>query len=93
MSLDATASLVATPSRRYILQRLSRAGSTHRAELAQEIAEWETAEDSDDQMATVVKQIDTRLYHIHLPLLRDAGVIEYDELSGTVGLAASAKEQ
>lgn len=77
--------LLSHDRRRNILHYLAgRAGSVQLAELAEQLAIWE-----DDPTHDQYERILTSLYHIHLPKLVEADVIEYRVEEETItGLAA-----
>lgn len=77
--------LLANNRRRNLLHYLAgRAGSVSIGELAEQLAIWEDAPTYDQY-----ERILTSLYHIHLPKLAEAGIIDYEIEQETVtGLAA-----
>jgi hypothetical protein len=77
--------LLAHDRRRNALHYLAgRAGSVPLGELAEQLAIWE-----DDPTHDQYERILTSLYHIHLPKLAEAGVIDYKIEQETVtGLTA-----
>lgn len=83
LSLDATLELLANHDRRRVLGYLmdDSDGTATVEELVDHVAE-KRAERTDDALDT--DQIETRLHHVHIPKLADAGVVEYDHRSGEV---------
>lgn len=73
--------------RRYILHYLKRNGTSARiGDMARQIAAWENEVDVDKVTTTQHKRLYTALYQSHLPRMDDAGILEYDQESGTAEL-------
>lgn len=67
--------------RRYVLYILEEEESTDLQTLAARVAAWERGRPVDDGPEETTEQIQTSLYHKHLPRLSDAALIEYDSRS------------
>lgn len=79
-------SLLADDRRRYAMYYLTkRLGAVAVSDLAEQIALWE-ADLSKDRFERIV----TGLYHLHLPKLAAAGVVQYDLEAETVGRLPAA---
>lgn len=78
-TLDASFALLAAARRRYALAYL--AGRSHPVALA-DLAEAVAVREHGDPIAAIpdpeVRRIYLSLYHLHVPKLAEAGVIEYD---------------
>lgn len=76
--------LLAAPRRRYVVQVLSSADEPMTVdELVRRVASVETGEDAatlDDDL----ESLRIRLFHVHLPELSAAGVVEYDSHERTI---------
>lgn len=85
--LDPAFSLLADEHRRHLLYLLREHGSATLDDLADVLTAW-LAVRHGDGVATPEdrQQIYMRLYHAHVPKLASAGVVEFDEDSGTVTL-------
>lgn len=70
---------LAHPFRRTVLQALSTTPLTI-DELTSQVVRDSDAEDDDDERTRVL----TSLYHVHLPKLEDAGIVEWDDHSVSI---------
>lgn len=92
VSLDTAFELFGNQRRRCVVQRLQEAGEPMQlSELEAEIAGIEigTAADVSDVDAERVR---ISLYHVHLPKLADAGLVEYDAEEEVVSLTERAEQ-
>lgn len=60
------------------------------SDLADEVAVCESDASYDRISETTFAQVYTSLYHVHLPKLRDADVVDYDSEAETVSLSEDA---
>lgn len=81
LSLDAVFTVLSNQRRRHAIRacRDSPNGVVDLEETADRVTEWERLADEQSSTDTVA----TSLHHVHLPLLDDAGIIDYDERSKT----------
>lgn len=78
--------LLANDRRQYALRYLtSSVGATPVSELADQLALCE-----GDHTHDRYERIATSLYHVHLPILTDAGVVEYDPVAETIEVLPAA---
>lgn len=61
-------------------------------QLAGKIAAWELHAPIEDIDENNIKTIHVSLYHVHVPKLADAGLVEYDPEHKTVAETAAGKE-
>lgn len=82
-SLDTVFDLLSDQRRRYVLYHLVNAGDdvVDYEDLAEQVAVWEAEGDPSEDH---VDRVAANLYHIHLPKLTDANVIDFDQRSGDV---------
>lgn len=91
LSQDRVFDILSNPRRRFVLHYLSRhQDPVPLRELADEVARWETGEQTLNPQQR--KRVYVSLYQTHIPRLADAGMIEYDSDSGLVQLEAGARE-
>lgn len=83
---------LAHPYRRHLLRYLT---LNKYMVTVEDIAEEIAAQDQDKKRAAVTederKRVQLHLFHNHLPRLRDAGLVDYDEKSGMVALTEKAR--
>jgi predicted transcriptional regulator len=84
LSQDEIFALLVAPRRRAVLRILQRAGG--KATFGHIINEVVAHEHGTDGDANKRKSAYVSLYQTHVPRLAEAGVVEYDEASKTVGL-------
>lgn len=85
LSLDEVFELLASRRRRYALYYLrGRQESVHRDEMARHVAAREAGVSPDDVDDAAPSHVAASLHHVHLPRLRDAGLVEYDPRQGDV---------
>lgn len=75
--------------RRGVLYTVRRNGETGVEEVAHRIAAWES---TDGNRSADPTDVEVSLVHSHLPKLNDAGIVDYDQEDGTVGLADGATD-
>lgn len=77
---DTIFEVLANPRRRYLLHYLSqRVGAVGVDDAAEQIALWE-----GDATRDRYERVLTGLFHVHLPMLADAGLVSYDSILETV---------
>ena len=87
---DALFRAMAEPHRRVVCRYLSARdeGVADFDDLVEHVVRRERARDDvepeDVEPGDRRRQVEIRLYHVHLPMLSDAGVVEFDARSGTV---------
>lgn len=85
--LDILFDVLTDQRRRYVLYYLQQQGGAVDTEsLATQLAAWEDACSVDEVDDERRQRMFTDLYHTHLPKLEGAGVIDYDERTGTIRL-------
>lgn len=85
--LDPAFSLLADEHRRHLLYLLREHGSATLDDLADVLTGWLAVRHGDGVATPDDRQrILVRLYHVHVPKLASAGVVAFDEDSGTVSL-------
>lgn len=88
--LDANAlfDVLSDPRRRFVVHRLQRATRPMAlADLADELARWESESGSDGPSESAVKSSYLSLFHVDVPKLAETGLIEYDAARRTARLA------
>ncbi|WP_224447854.1 DUF7344 domain-containing protein [Haloprofundus salilacus] len=90
--MDHVFEVLAHPRRRYLLYTLLEETEWGLRELAEKIATWE----NDVRESTVsddgVERVYVSLYHNHVPLLVEEGIIEFEETTETIGLGPHADQ-
>ncbi|MFB6105409.1 MAG: hypothetical protein ABEJ70_00410 [Halobacteriaceae archaeon] len=86
LSLDAVFELLADRRRRYALYELAdvRRGVIDFADLVEAVATLEAAVDGEAITRDRYLEVASELYHWHLEVLADVGVVDYDERSRAV---------
>jgi IS4 transposase len=85
LSLDEVFELLASRRRRYALYYLrGRQEPVHRDEMTRRVAAWEAGVPPDDVSDAAATRVATSLHHVHLPRLREEGLVEYDPRHGDV---------
>jgi DNA-binding transcriptional ArsR family regulator len=74
-------SAISNTQRRRILSYVQEEGPTSQNEVAHQLAAWKQDSPPDEVADEVVEKVKVDLYHKHLPKLKDAQLIEYDERS------------
>lgn len=77
--LDDVLAALADQRRRYALHYLREEQCASLAEIAEQIAAWEQDRSVDEVSDDTRAEIEIALFHQHLPQLREAGMIDYDE--------------
>ena len=85
LRLDTVYDLLADATRRRVLEDLYRRDESTVEDLADRIGD--ASDGPEDAVRATIA-----LTHTHLPRLRDAGVIEYDERTGAVVLSATGRD-
>ncbi len=87
ISTDVIFEVLANSRRRYLLHYLSqRVGAVAMGDAAEQIALWE-----EDASHDRYERVLTDLVHCHLPMLDDAGLVNYDSILETVTHEESAE--
>lgn len=90
-SLDSVFKLLSSQRRRHVLGCLQeRDAPVELADLAEEVAAREEEVPTAEVTAKEARRIHLSLYHTHVPKLKDAGVVRYDQEDETVTLATDA---
>lgn len=91
LSQDLVFDLLSSPRRRFVLHYLrSESDTIALTALADEVAAWEYETPVEELTDQERKRAYVSLYQTHVPKLADAGIVEYDQDSGAVTLAARA---
>lgn len=70
--------LLSDPQRRFVIESLDTAGRTDTT-LGALASDLDRAAQRDDSVAADVRRnLRCRLHHVHLPMLSDAGLVDYD---------------
>lgn len=78
---DEILTALADIQRRYVLYYLRDEERASVADVAERLAVWEYDAPADEIPETAIEEYRTVLYHEHLPMLREAQLVEYDERS------------
>jgi hypothetical protein len=93
VSQDDAFDILSNARRRYVLYYLRQVdGQVTLSELAENLAAWENDTPPEELTKQQRKRVYVSLYQTHIQKLADAGVVEYDEDSGTVSLASGASQ-
>ncbi|WP_135822790.1 DUF7344 domain-containing protein [Halostella litorea] len=93
LSQDIVFDLLSSPRRRFVLYYLRREDEpVELRQLADEVAAWENDMRVEELTSQQRKRVYVSLYQTHVPKLDEAGIVEYDQDSGMVGLASRADE-
>ncbi|WP_458206899.1 DUF7344 domain-containing protein [Haladaptatus sp. NG-SE-30] len=85
VSVEMLFDVLGNPRRRHVLSYIDkRSTSVSVDELAQHVVEQESDTTVDEVPPDVVERITILLYHVHLPMMADVGLVAYDPDSGTV---------
>jgi hypothetical protein len=74
-------SAISNTQRRRILLYVQEEGPTSQNEVAHQLAAWKYDSSPDEVADEAIERVKVDLYHKHLPQLKDARLIEYDERS------------
>lgn len=85
-SVDTLFEVLASPQRRFVLSHLSLRDVVSVDDLARELAAEESHPTVADATDEARGRFRTTLYHVHLPKLASAGLLDYDCERGTVEL-------
>lgn len=78
---DEILTALADARRRYVLYYLRDEKQASLAEIAKQIVAWEREASVDTVSDKTPEKIKVQLYHSHLPKLREASIVEYDDRS------------
>lgn len=93
LSQDVVFDILSSPRRRYVLYYLRDTGEAMKlTDLAEQVAAWENDTEPEDITDKERKRVYVSLYQTHIPRLEEAGIIAYDQDSGTVALANEASD-
>ena len=92
-SFDVVFDLLANQRRRYVLRCLQKFEDRMAlTDVADEIARWENETNHTDTSEEEVERVATSLYHVHIPKLADADIVEYDQEQNVVALLKNAEQ-
>jgi len=90
--VDALYHVLSASRRRFVLRLLGDHSTPMAlADVADELAAWERDADLTEVPAADVKSVYMSLYHVHVPKMEDAGVVEYGQQRDAVALAENAE--
>lgn len=93
LSRDLVFDILSSPRRRYMLYYLRQESEpVHIQKLSAEVASWENEIPVDDLTNQQQKRVYVSLYQTHIPKLEDAGIVTYDQETGTVELTERVDE-
>lgn len=85
---DSLYDVLSHPYRRFILRSLGDGNVTTRSALAAELESWQANRNATTRPVRTNERIEIDLYHIHLPKMAEADVIEYNPQSGRTVMAS-----
>jgi len=93
LTRDRIFDILSSPRRRYVLYFLRREPNPIQlTDLAEHVAAWENDTTVEELSTQQRKRVYVSLYQTHLPKLAESGLVNYDEESGDVSIAAKASE-
>jgi DNA-binding transcriptional ArsR family regulator len=92
LTQDVLFDILSSARRRFVLHVLNREGEMELTELAEHVAARENDVDVEDLTKQERKRVYVSLYQTHVPKLRDAGLVEYDEDAQVVSLHGNAND-
>ncbi len=93
LTRDRIFDILSSPRRRYVLYFLrTEPNPIQLTDLAEHVAAWENDTTVEELSTQQRKRVYVSLYQTHLPKLADSGLVNYDEESGDVSIAARASE-
>ncbi len=92
LSLDHILRLLADSRRRVVLTLLQEHGSLRLPDLAEEVVRIETDTSIPELTEEEITRVYMELWHVHIPKLAEADVIEYDQQRDVVLLGDSVEE-
>jgi len=93
LTRDRIFEILSSPRRRYVLYFLrTEPNPIQLTELAEHVAAWENDTTTEELSTQQRKRVYVSLYQTHLPKLAEVGLVNYDEESGDVSIAAKASE-
>jgi hypothetical protein len=91
LSRDETFDILSSQRRRSVIHFLNqRGGSVELQEISTQLAAWETGKPIDQLIKAERKRVYTSLRQVHLPVLDENNIIEFDTQQKTVTLAPTA---
>ena len=91
--VDALFRVLSNGRRRYVLACLRQfATPMALSDVADEVATYERDATTAEIPADAVRSVHTRLYHVHVPMLADAGLVDYDEKRDAVAPTEAGSE-
>jgi len=93
LTRDRIFDILSSPRRRYVLYFLrTEPNPIQLTDLAEHVAAWENDTTVEELSTQQRKRVYVSLYQTHLPKLAETGLVNYDEESGDVAIAARASE-
>jgi len=92
LTQDVVFDILSRGRRRYVLYTLKQEGPMELTDLAERVAAWENDIDVEDLEKQQRKRVYVSLYQTHVPKLRDAGLVAYDEDDQVVSLRSNADD-
>jgi DNA-binding transcriptional ArsR family regulator len=92
LTQDVLFDILSSARRRFVLHVLNAEGELELTELAEHVAARENEVDVEDLTKQERKRVYVSLYQTHVPKLRDAGLVDYDEETQVVSLRADAND-
>ena len=93
LTRDRIFDILSSPRRRYVLYFLrTEPNPIQLTDLAEHVAAWENDTTVEELSTQQRKRVYVSLYQTHLPKLAESGLVNYDEDSGDVSIAAKASE-
>ena len=93
LTRDRIFDILSSPRRRYVLYFLrTEPNPIQLTDLAEHVAAWENDTTVEELSTQQRKRVYVSLYQTHLPKLAETGLVNYDEESGDVSIAARASE-
>lgn len=85
--------LLSNPRRRFVISHLRKHGDPMSvSDLSDAVAAWENDAPVGELTDRQVKRVYVSLYQTHLPKLRDAGLLDYDQEAGVVSATSAVNE-
>ena len=85
--------LLSNPRRRFVISHLRQHGDPMSvSDLSDAVAAWENDQPVEDLTDRQVKRVYVSLYQTHLPKLKEAGLLHYDQETGVVSSTSAVDE-